>query len=292
MLENEAVIFEATPRAPLAAVAIAAAAAAAASWIEAPSPALGAAAISDGIGCVPDGGVDGVAAPVADDSVPCWDPFWLGYAGCPTAPLGASSADSDPLPSVAGPSAGAASSAAPRSSVIPGESSPAARDDSTRLSTRPPQHGSLTRGYLPRQLPLIRPNQLPSPPASASPYDDLAVRDVATWPLTRPGSLPDEVPRPRTTRQLRLPPGTIHARQPAPLRTFGLLGTSQESRGGLATHGRLRCPGRNRRPRRRPAHRTRPLHHQPWSRPAPRLRRCRWPRRSGRSPRGSDLRRD
>ena len=61
MPENDAVIFEATPRAPFAAVAIAAAAA---SWIEAPvaSPALGAADISEGIGCVPDGALEDEAA--------------------------------------------------------------------------------------------------------------------------------------------------------------------------------------------------------------------------------------
>ncbi|HYK71441.1 MAG TPA: hypothetical protein VEV45_26110 [Streptosporangiaceae bacterium] len=52
ILENEDEIFDATPRAPLAAVATAAAAA---SWIEAPSPGLGGGAIRDGIGCVPDG---------------------------------------------------------------------------------------------------------------------------------------------------------------------------------------------------------------------------------------------
>jgi hypothetical protein len=51
MLANEAEIFEATPRAPLAAVATAAIAA---SWMEAVSAESGAAAISEGIGCVPD----------------------------------------------------------------------------------------------------------------------------------------------------------------------------------------------------------------------------------------------
>lgn len=70
MLEKDDVIFEATPRAPLAAVAIAAIAA---SWIEDASPELGAAAISDGIGCVPDeaaaGGAagEGGVAPAAGD---------------------------------------------------------------------------------------------------------------------------------------------------------------------------------------------------------------------------------
>jgi len=47
MLEKEEVILEATPRAPLAAVAIAFIAA---SWIEAASWELGEAAISDGMG--------------------------------------------------------------------------------------------------------------------------------------------------------------------------------------------------------------------------------------------------
>jgi len=47
ILENEEVILEATPRAPLAAVAIALIAE---SWIVAASRELGAAAISDGMG--------------------------------------------------------------------------------------------------------------------------------------------------------------------------------------------------------------------------------------------------
>jgi hypothetical protein len=224
MPENEAVIFEATPRAPFAAVAIAAAAA---SWIEAAgaSPALGTAAMSEGIGWVPEGAAedeaaageagdeaagagdgaagdeaagdgaaeaageagdeaaeaeardeaagagDGAAgdeaagaagASAAGETLPRWEPFWLGFTECPADPLGApASASFDAVSSTAGPSAAAGSSAAPRSAVIPGEPSPAARDDSTRLSTRPPQHGSLTRGYLPSQLLLIRPNQQP-----------------------------------------------------------------------------------------------------------------------------------
>jgi hypothetical protein len=257
MLENEAVIFEATPRAPLAAVAIAAIAA---SWIEAVSPELGAAAINDGIGCVPDGaaaadeagegeesgaggealaagekaaagegaaegfvapatgdeaaasdgateglveraaagegaaeglaasaagdeaaagagtgeGVDGaaevLAVSAAGELLSRWEPFWLVDGWCPTDPLGVltASGSSDAVFSTAVPSAAAGSSAAPRSAVIPGEPSPAARDDSTRFSTRPPQHGSLTRGYLPSQLLLIRPNQNASPAGSAS----------------------------------------------------------------------------------------------------------------------------
>jgi hypothetical protein len=78
MLENEDVIFDATPRAPLAAVATAAIAA---SWIEPPSPELGVAAIRDGIGCVPDGAGDGAGTSVAGKSLPCWEPFWLGNAG-------------------------------------------------------------------------------------------------------------------------------------------------------------------------------------------------------------------
>jgi hypothetical protein len=63
MLENDDVIFEATPRAPLAAVAIAAIAA---SWIDAVSPELGAAAISDGIGCVPGGAAEAEAVGAGD----------------------------------------------------------------------------------------------------------------------------------------------------------------------------------------------------------------------------------
>jgi hypothetical protein len=78
MLENEDVIFDATPRAPLAAVAIAAIAA---SWIEDVSAELGAAAMRDGIGCVPEGAGDGAATSVAGKSLPCWEPFWLGYTG-------------------------------------------------------------------------------------------------------------------------------------------------------------------------------------------------------------------
>jgi hypothetical protein len=62
MPENDDEIFEATPRAPLAAVAIAAIAA---PWIDAVSLELGAAAISDGIGCVPDGAAGGGAAALA-----------------------------------------------------------------------------------------------------------------------------------------------------------------------------------------------------------------------------------
>jgi hypothetical protein len=63
MLENDDVIFEATPRAPLAAVAIAAIAA---PWIDPVSPELGAAAISDGICCVSDGATAGDAAGAGD----------------------------------------------------------------------------------------------------------------------------------------------------------------------------------------------------------------------------------
>jgi hypothetical protein len=59
ILENEDEIFEATPRAPLAAVAMADIAA---SWMEAPSLVAGAAAISDGIGCVPARAGAGAAA--------------------------------------------------------------------------------------------------------------------------------------------------------------------------------------------------------------------------------------
>src|SRR6516162_9706572 len=82
MLENEDEIFEATPRAPLAAVAIADIAA---SWIEPASFVVGAAAISDGIGCVPARAGAGAAA---GDSLARWEPFWVGYAGCASAPLG------------------------------------------------------------------------------------------------------------------------------------------------------------------------------------------------------------
>jgi hypothetical protein len=78
MLENEDVIFDATPRAPLAAVAIAAIAA---SWIEVPSQELGTAAIRDGTGCVSAGAGDGAGTSVAGRSLPCWEPFWLGNAG-------------------------------------------------------------------------------------------------------------------------------------------------------------------------------------------------------------------
>src|SRR5215469_5180080 len=169
MLENEAEIFEATPRAPLAAVAMADIAA---SWMDAASPVVGATAMSDGIGCVPARAGAGGAA--ADESLARWEPFWRGYAGCTSAGLGApvplapppglgssaslgatgatgaTGSETFTVASLAaGSSASAASSAAPRSAVMPGEPSPAARDDSTRLSTRPPQHGSLTRGYPP-----------------------------------------------------------------------------------------------------------------------------------------------
>src|SRR5215475_11803075 len=85
MLEKVDVILEATPRAPFAAVVIAAIAV---SWIEPASLVVGAAAISDGIGCVPDGAGAGAATPVAGVSLSFCAPFWLGYAGFSAVPFG------------------------------------------------------------------------------------------------------------------------------------------------------------------------------------------------------------